>query len=126
MVNEPDVLYQIYQSGKQLQPLLLLKEVSGLPDRKLADFLNVSEKSLRTYRNEPSKISIQLKEHVLLLGYLYELGHQLFTTDGGFDQWLATPNFFFDDQAPEYYLNTINGIRYVYNRLLAMQHGDNV
>lgn len=126
IAKEPAVLYQIYTPKHKKSHLENLKQVSGLSDKRLSEYLNVSEKSLRTYKNDPAKISLQLKEHLLLLKLLFELGDELFTGKSDFLKWLSTPNFFFDNNAPEYFLTTITGIRYVYDRLIAMQYGDNV
>ncbi|WP_245826382.1 MbcA/ParS/Xre antitoxin family protein [Spirosoma rigui] len=43
-----------------------------------------------------------------------------------FDQWLNRKNFFFDNKSPNSFLNTVTGVRFVDDRLTALEHGDNV
>lgn len=57
---------------------------------------------------------------------LDEKGIQLFDTKTNFDLWLNTPNLFFDNRKPKEDLSTLSGIQFIYNRLVAMEFGDNV
>ena len=66
-----------------------------------------------------------MKEHILLLLSLIKQGIQVFGTTQEFEQWLNTKNFYFDSKNPIVYLNTVTGIRFVGDRLTAMEYGDN-
>lgn len=63
---------------------------------------------------------------MLLLLALIKYGTAVFGTVKEFDQWLNRSNFYFDNKSPNAYLNTITGIRFVDDRLTAMEYGDNV
>jgi uncharacterized protein (DUF2384 family) len=67
-----------------------------------------------------------LKEHIILLLSLIKHGTQVFGSKDGFDQWLTTGNFFLDSKTPVTFLNTVTGIRFIDERLTAMEYGDNV
>jgi uncharacterized protein (DUF2384 family) len=52
-------------------------------------------------------------------------GIEVFGTKEKFEQWLNTENFFFDKKSPVSFLNTVTGIRFVNDRLTAIEYGDN-
>jgi uncharacterized protein (DUF2384 family) len=43
-----------------------------------------------------------------------------------FNQWLTAKNFLLDGKAPVSFLSTVTGIRFIDDRLTAMEYGDNV
>jgi uncharacterized protein (DUF2384 family) len=43
-----------------------------------------------------------------------------------FERWLNQENFYFDNKRPVAFMNTITGIKFIDDRLTAMEHGDNV
>jgi uncharacterized protein (DUF2384 family) len=57
---------------------------------------------------------------------LMQHGIEVFGSKSDFDQWLATENFFLDGKEPNSFLNTIAGVRFIDDRLTAMEYGDNV
>ena len=67
-----------------------------------------------------------VKEQVLLLLSLVKHGLSVFGSARALDQWLNQPNFYFDNRSPNAYLNTVTGIKFVDDRLTAMEYGDNV
>jgi uncharacterized protein (DUF2384 family) len=54
------------------------------------------------------------------------LGNSVFGSNEKFEMWLNTPNFMFNKDRPTDFIKTITGIRFVMDRLTAMEHGDNV
>jgi uncharacterized protein (DUF2384 family) len=103
-----------------------LKEYAALQDEILSNWLNISVKTFRTYKKPENTFKDNLKEQIILLFSLFKHGIDIFGTREEFNQWLNTKNFFFDNNMPVSYLNTITGIRFVDNRLTAMEFGDNV
>jgi hypothetical protein len=103
-----------------------IRRQSGISDQSVADWLNLSVKTLREYGKPGSQFKDNVKEHVLLLVALFNQGAQVMGSGEAFDSWLSTPNFFFDGRKPGALLNTVSGIRFVSDRLFAMEHGDNV
>lgn len=125
-LSESEVLYWLRNKKIDYSFLNLLKASSMMPDEVLAGWLNISVKTLRNYRNPENKIRDNIKEQILLLIAIYRHGNDVFGDEIRFNQWLNTANFFFDEEAPATMFNTISGIRFVDNRLSAMEHGDNV
>jgi len=124
--NDIDILFFIKNEEVDLQYLHHLKEISSFSDEVIADWLGISVKTLRNYRKAESELKESLKEHLVLLLSLYQHGTVVFGSAGNFDKWLESENYFFDNQSPKGFLSTSSGIRYVDDRLTAMEYGDNV
>lgn len=134
IVNEPEAMYStdsqvlnhLYAGNVNWQYVDALKRLSGFTDDIIADWLNVNVKTFRAYKTPDTLLKDNTKEHILLLLSLTKHGIRVFGSAGHFEQWLNTPNYFFQRQAPARYLNTISGIRFTDDRLTAMEYGDNV
>jgi uncharacterized protein (DUF2384 family) len=124
--NDIDILFFIKNEEVDLQFLNYLKEITSFSDEVIADWLDVSVKTLRNYRKSESDLKESLKEHLVLLLSLYQHGTDVFGNAENFDKWLDTKNYFFDNQAPKDFLSTSSGIRFTDDRLTAMEYGDNV
>jgi putative toxin-antitoxin system antitoxin component (TIGR02293 family) len=103
-----------------------IKRMTNFNDDEISDWLNISVKTFRHYRKPEIEIKDNIKEHVLLLLSLMKHGCNVFESNKRFDEWLNTPNFFFDKKKPSSFLNTVTGIMYVDDRLTAMEYGDNI
>ncbi|WP_340198569.1 antitoxin Xre/MbcA/ParS toxin-binding domain-containing protein [Ascidiimonas sp. W6] len=103
-----------------------LKALSHINIRELSQILNINPKTFTTYTKDISKIKIDTKEHIILLISLLKKGAEVFGDTQDFNEWLESPNVFFDHKEPISFLNTISGIRFVDSRLTAMEYGDNV
>lgn len=103
-----------------------LKRISEFNDTILSDWLNVSVKTFRSYKQHKNKLNPNLKEQVILLISLIKHGLSVFQNIGEFKNWLNTENFYFDNKCPITFLNTVSGIRFVNDRLTAIEYGDNV
>jgi uncharacterized protein (DUF2384 family) len=102
-----------------------IKKMTDFNDQVISNWLNISVKTFRSYKQPENKFKENLKEHVLLLISLIKHGIFIFGSQKGFDSWLTTNNFFFDNKSPISYLNTVSGIRFVEDRLTALEFGDN-
>ena len=106
--------------------IIMLKSLTNENDQKISDWLSISIKTFRSYRNTPKKNTrYALSEHLIMLISLFKHGKDVFGTTDKFDEWLNKENFFFGKQAPKEFLNTISGIKFVDDRLTGMQYGDN-
>ena len=103
-----------------------IKTYSNSNDKVLSGWLNIDVKTLRNYRQPHYQIRENIKEHIVYLLHLMKLGYKVFGSKVEFDKWLNTPNFIFDNEKPASYLQTITGIRFLVERLTAMEFGDNV
>ena len=56
---------------------------------------------------------------------LMDNGIKVFGTKENFEIWLQRENFFFDKKAPAEFMYTLEGIKFINDRLTGMQYGDN-
>jgi len=102
------------------------KHYSSLKDEYISKWLNISVRTLRNYSKPENKLKDNIKEQLLLLLSLFKHGNAVFGSIEDFNKWLNEENFYFDGKTPVSYLNTVTGVRFVENRLTAMEYGDNV
>lgn len=125
-LNDNEVVSYVRQQDIGWKHILTLQQLTGFKDEIISEWLNISVRTLRTYKNPGTTLKQNLKEQVVLLISLIKFGNDVFGSSRAFEEWLLTSNFFFDRQPPLTYLNTVSGIRFVNDRLIAMEHGDNV
>lgn len=125
-VHDSDIL--TFLNNKQItwKHLGAIKRLTASSDDEISGWLNLSARTLREYKKAGSVLKGNIKEHVLILLAFVKHGVAVFGTTKALDQWLKTENFYFDNRRPEYYLNTITGIKFLDDRLTAMEYGDNV
>ena len=104
----------------------VLKNYIQLTDEILSDWLNVSVKTFRNYKKSDTELKENIKEQIILLISLFKHGKEIFGTTDHFMNWMRIDNPFLDNLKPIDYLNTITGIRFINDRLTAMEYGDNV
>ncbi len=126
IINDGEVLTYLQTNEIDSKHVIFLKKISGYTDDIISGWLDVSVKTLRSYKNTESQLKDNIKERVLLLISLMNHGIAVFGTNTKFDQWLNTGNYFFDGKTPVSFLNTITGMRFVDDRITAMEFGDNV
>ena len=117
-----------YLSSEKFTPshVRVLRSKTTANDKTLSWILNIAPKTLATYTKDVSNAKIDTKEHILMLIALLKHGTSVFGTSEDFNKWLETPNIFLDNTNPITFLNTINGIKMIDDRLTAMEYGDNV
>lgn len=125
-LTDADILLLLQGEKVNWEHVRTLKEISSFNDDIISNWLNVSVKTFRLYKKPEQEINVNVKEHVLLLLSLMHHGKTVFGTTVVFEQWLTTANFTFEGKAPIDFLKTITGIRFVDDRLTAMEYGDNV
>jgi putative toxin-antitoxin system antitoxin component (TIGR02293 family) len=125
-LNESEVLYWIQSKNINWNYLGAIKQLSSFNDETISEWLNISVRTFRSYKESTEKISNNLKEQVLLLVSLLKHGNAVFGSKQEFGKWLSTPNFFFDNHMPANYLTSITGIRFIEDRLTALEFGDNI
>ncbi len=125
-INDSEVLYLLHSRDINWKYLHAFKKLASFNDNIISDWLNVSVKTYREYRKPKSIFKENVKEQILLLLALFKHGSEVFGSPKEFSNWLSTSNFHFDHEKPETFLNTVTGIRFVDDRLTAMEYGDNV
>jgi uncharacterized protein (DUF2384 family) len=124
--TEPEVLYAVRQNRVTSNYIEDLKKLSGLKDELLSASLNLNIKTYRSYKLKSVAMKPYLQEHVFTLLSLFRHGIDFFGTSYKFGEWLQKENYFFDNDKPINFLDTIGGIRYTDSRLTSMEYGDNV
>lgn len=125
-IHESEILYMIQNREMGWEYLDTIKELTDLSDDAISSWLNISVRSFRSYRQPNLKLKESLKEQVIYLLAIFQHGIAVFGSKDRFDQWLTSGNFFLDGKNPVSYLSTITGIRFIDDRLTAMEYGDNV
>jgi uncharacterized protein (DUF2384 family) len=57
---------------------------------------------------------------------LIEHGIKVFGSQENFNAWLEKENFFFDKKAPAEFINTNGGVKFIDDRLIGIEYGDNI
>lgn len=125
-LSDSDILTFLHTKDVNWKYINMIKELTGFNDDVISEWLNISVRTFRTYRQPDIKFKDNIKEHILLLLSLIKHGIQIFGSSNEFDKWLNAGNFYFDNKSPNFYLNTVSGIRFVDDRLTTMEFGDNV
>lgn len=125
-INDSEILYFLHTKEVNWKHLNAIKNLTAFNDDIISEWLNLSVRTFREYRKPDSIFRENIKEHVLLLLALIKHGIEVFGSPQRFDNWLNTKNFYFDNEKPEAFLNTVTGIKFTDDRLTAMEYGDNV
>jgi uncharacterized protein (DUF2384 family) len=124
--NFTKILFYLRQNNVNWIYFNYLKEITTLNDEIISAWLNINSKTLRAYRKPESISKDNIKEHLVLLISLYEHGIDVFESTEYFDKWLLADNYFLDNKPPKDFLDTITGIKFIDDRLTALEYGDNV
>ena len=125
-INDAEILHLLYSTDINWKYVDLIKTFTDFNDDIISDWLNISVKTFREYKKPKSTFKENVKEQVLLLLSLMKHGTEIFGSMKEFDNWLNRENFYFDSKSPASFINTITGIRFIDDKLTAMEYGDNV
>lgn len=125
-INDSEILTFLYTRDVNWQYVNAMKSLTDFTDATLSEWLNISVKTFRQYKKPQNAFKENVKEQVLLLLALIKHGIDVFGSVNEFEQWLYRKNFYFDNKSPNTYLTTVTGIKFVDDRLSAMEYGDNV
>jgi len=107
--------------------LLVIKKMSKMTDKLMADLLDVSERRLRDFKSY--KVNIErrsIKEKTILLLTLLKHGRMVFGDDESFRIWLNKENLTLGGKKPISFLNSNAGMNFIDDRLTGMEYGDNL
>ncbi len=116
MINSGKVGYRHLQA---------IKTLTCLNDKKISAWFDVSEKTYRAFKTHGDDIKARIQEHTIMALTLIKHGIEVFGTTDKFTHWLESENFYFDKKPPIEFMNTYSGIKFIDDRLTAMEYGDN-
>jgi len=125
-ISDSEVLNLLHTADINWMYIKTFKEYAALKDEVISEWLNINVRTLRNYKKPENKFKDNIKEQLILLFALFKHGKEVFGDREEFRKWLDSENFYFDKKAPVSYLNTVTGIRFVDDRLTALEYGDNV
>jgi putative toxin-antitoxin system antitoxin component (TIGR02293 family) len=125
-LSDSEVLNLLQKESNYTKHILAIKELSAFNDDEISECLNISVRTLHSYRKREILLKENVKELVVRLLSVIKHGNEVFGNPKSFQNWLNTGNFYFDGNTPISYLKTSTGIKYVDDRLTAMEYGDNV
>ena len=125
-ISDSEILTLLQSEDINWEYIELIKKLTAYKDDTISRWLNINVKTFRSYKKPESRFKDNIKEHILLLLSLIKHGIRVFGSRKEFEQWLNTPNFYLNNKPPVFYLNTVTGIRFIDDRLTAMEYGDNV
>ena len=120
------IFFYVNNHNVNSQYLNILKELTNLKDDILSNWLNINTRTFRNYRKSNIVLKDNTKEHIVLLISLYKHGIEVFDSIENFDKWLTTENFLLDKKAPMEFLDTVSGLKFIDDKLTAIEYGDNV
>ncbi|MEG0696335.1 MAG: MbcA/ParS/Xre antitoxin family protein [Algoriella sp.] len=121
-----NVYFYVNQYNIDQKYIHFLYEFSGLNDEIISKWLNITTRTYRNYKTKDVSLKDNTKEQIVLLISLYKHGLDVFMTKEDFEHWLTTPNILLDNKAPMDFLDTVSGLKFIDNRLTAMEFGENV
>ena len=125
-LNENEILSLVNTEDINWRYVKTIKETAPFTDEQISQWLDISVKTFRTYKQPQVKFKDNIKERILLLLSLSSHGNKSFGSKKEFETWIDTENFYFDNKSPSSLLTTVTGTRFVIDRLIAMEYGDNV
>lgn len=125
-INDGEMFRLLYTTDINWKHVNAIKTLTDFDDNIISDWLNISVKTFREYKKPKSTFKENVKEQVLLLLSLIKHGVKIFGSVKEFNNWLNQENFYFDNRNPVSFLNTITGMKFIDDRLSAMEYGDNV
>ena len=125
-ISDSQVLRILKTQDVNWEYVKYVKDFTKIKDEQLSDWLNINVKTFRSYKKESSELKENLQEQIVLLISLFKHGQEVFGSIDDFYAWLSKENFFLDGEQPIHYLKTVTGIRFIDDRLTAMEYGDNV
>jgi len=126
-MDDLEIVNFLNQTELDSKYLLVIKLMSQMTDKLMANLLDISERRLRDFKS--FKVNIErrsIKEKTVLLLTLLKHGRLVFGNDESFRTWLNRENFTLGGQKPISFLESNAGINFIDDRLTGMEYGDNL
>jgi uncharacterized protein (DUF2384 family) len=100
--------------------------LTDIKDEIKSNWLNMNLRTLRNYIDKESILKENTKELIVMLISLFKHGVEVFGSKASFDKWVISNNLFLDNKPPMDFLDTVSGIKFINDRLSAIEYGDNI
>lgn len=88
-----------------------------------ARILDLSERSLQRYQKNGGRFSMAVSEKLLMIGYLFNRGEDIFGEKERFFLWLARPSAALDGRRPFELMDSMFGLQLIQDELGRIEHG---
>lgn len=120
-VNDFDLL-TLARKGISKKSLIVLAKRISLTIQQVAGIMHISERTLQRYT--PSTIiKTEHAEKAIELARLYERGIEVFGTLDNFNEWMKTPNYTLNGEAPIDLLDSSLGFNLILQTLGRIEYG---
>lgn len=120
--NDPMGAIRLIKSGISKKSLDDLLEVTGLTSLEMADYMHVSERTLRNYV-PTTLLNPEMSERILEIAQLYDRGSEVFGSLESFKKYMDSNNLALGNQKPKAFLDTSVGIQYLLQEVGRIEHG---
>lgn len=115
-------LLKLARKGVSKKALISLAKRISLTIQEIAGIMHISERTLQRY--EPTTlIKTEHAEKAIELARLYERGTEVFGTMENFNDWMKTPNYTLNGEAPLSLLDTSIGFELILQTLGRIEYG---
>lgn len=120
-INDFDLL-TLARKGISKKSLIVLAKRISLTIQQVAGIMHISERTLQRYT--PSTIiKTEHAEKAIELARLYERGIEVFGTLDNFNEWMKTPNYTLNGEAPIDLLDSSLGFNLILQTLGRIEYG---
>jgi putative toxin-antitoxin system antitoxin component (TIGR02293 family) len=118
------IIDELKSNKKSNEILERFSEFSSIPNKFLAEkVLEISPKTLYSYRHSNKILPIRINEQILKLEDLYKKGIELFENSDRFNQWMKSEAYGLGNVKPIEMINSITGIDLIYEELIRIEFG---
>ena len=115
-------LLNLARKGVSKRALLSLAKQISLTIQELAGIMHISERTLQRY-TPATLIKTEHAEKAIELARLYQRGTEVFGTMENFNDWMKTPNYTLNGEAPLSLLDTSIGFELILQTLGRIEYG---
>lgn len=118
------IIDELNTNKKSNEILKRFLDFSSIPNKFLAEkVLEISPKTLYSYRHSNKTLPIRINEQILKLEELYKKGIELFENSDRFNQWMKSESYGLGNVKPIDMINSITGIDLIYEELIRIEFG---
>lgn len=115
-------LLNLARKGVSKKSLVNLAKQISLTIQEVAGIMHISERTLQRY-TPATLIKTEYAEKAIELAKLYERGTEVFGTIDNFNDWMKTPNYTLNGEAPLNLLDTSIGFDLIIQTLGRIEYG---